>query len=64
MHGMVRHTSLTTVGPLPDFKQMRMSVHSVQVRSLTAKAALTASHSKLLLPSGRPGILLSVCSGE
>lgn len=42
MHGMARHTSSTTIGLLPDFKQMRMSVRSVQVGSLTAKPALTA----------------------
>lgn len=42
VHGMVRRTSLTTIELLPDFKQMRMSVRSVQVRILVAKTALTA----------------------
>lgn len=42
MHGMVRRTSSTTIGLLPDFKQMRMSVRSVQVGSRTAKPALAA----------------------
>ena len=41
MRGMVRRTSSTTIGLLPDFKQMRMSVRSVQVGSPTAKLALS-----------------------
>lgn len=42
VRGMARRTSSTTIAPWPDSKQMRMSVPSVQVGSLTAKPSLTA----------------------
>lgn len=60
MRGTARPTSSTTIGLLPGFKQMRMSVLSVQVGSLSAKPALTA----FVPRRGRLGVFCPSAAGS